>query len=347
MNAFFLRINRRRGFTMTELIVVIGVIAVLAGILLAAMGGVRKRALATTTQNTMSEFSKACEAFQLEHGRYPGAIPENVIADASLNGIPPISSTENALLDLMGGYRIKSAPTVTPDPQGWNTDYVCDPPQVICHMLNQWEIRVNINRFGEGPLLFGRPYSPYFTPSESQVGVVQGQVSSSAFQLPDLRDAWGQPIVFVRRARPSGPLVALDTNGNALGVQPQFYTQGMLPYTTSPKLGEFGRDQTNTAPSKGPLGSILNSAADPDATFAQILRHPSLGDIGSIPFAQAGTAQGAYILLSAGPDGIYFSAQDGPGTPADPIDNIVDGLVEHRNPAILKEYDDIRIFGGG
>ena len=76
MNALFLQTDRRRGFTMTELIVVIGVIAVLASILLAAMGGVRKRALATTTQSTMSEFSKACDAFQLEHGRYPGAIPD-------------------------------------------------------------------------------------------------------------------------------------------------------------------------------------------------------------------------------------------------------------------------------
>ena len=80
-------------------------------------------------------------------------------------------------------------------------------------------------------------------------------------------------------------------------------------------------------------------------TFAQILRPPSLGNYGTLDYAQAGTAQGAYILISAGPDGIYFSEQDGPGTTALPVPDIVIG--EYDNPTIVKEYDDIRIFGGG
>ncbi len=161
MNALFVQTDRRRGFTMTELLVVIGVIAVLAGILLAALGGVRRKAMATTTVSTMTEFSKACDTFQLEHGRYPGAIPENVMADTSVGPIPPISSTENALLDLMGGYRILSPTTATP--VDWDTDFACSPP-VVCHTLSpgngqgDWEIRVDINRLGEGPLLFGKPY---------------------------------------------------------------------------------------------------------------------------------------------------------------------------------------------
>ncbi len=339
MNALLVQTDRRRGFTMTELLVVIGVIAVLEGILLAAMGGVRRKAMATTTVSTMTEFSKACDTFQLEHGRYPGAIPENVIADTSIGPIPAISSTENALLDLMGGYRILGPTTATP--VDWDTDFACSPPQVVCHTLSpgngqgDWEIRVDINRLGEGPLLFGKPYSPYFTPSESQVGIAKGQVlTGAAGELPDLLDAWGQPIIFLRRARPSGPLVAMNTMA---APQPQFYTQGMMPYTRSTALGEFGKDQDTL--------SILNTADDPDATFAQILRHPSLGNFGTDIFAQAGTAQGAYILISAGPDGIYFSEQDGPGTPANPIDDIVTG--DYDNPAIVKEYDDIRIFGGG
>jgi len=332
MNALLAQTDRRRAFTMTELMVVIGVIAVLAGMLLAAMGGVRRMAMVTTTQSTMTEFSKACDTFQLEHGRYPGAIPENVIADAALSGNPPITSTENALLDLMGGYRVEGPNTGIPI--DWDTDFACSPPQVICHTLGAWEIRVDKNRLGEGPQLFGKPYSPYFTPSESQVGIAQGQVSSSAYQLPDLLDAWGQPIIFLRRARPSGWLVGLDTDWTP---RPQFYMQGMLPYTTSEKLGEFGKNQLAL--------SILNTAPEPEATFAQILRHPSLGDYGSIPLAQAGTARGSYILISAGPDGIYFSEQDGPGTTALPVTDIVTG--EYENPTIVKEYDDIRIFGGG
>ncbi len=339
MNALFVQTDRRRGFTMTELIVVIGVIVVLAGILLAAMGGVRRKAMATTTVSTMTEFSKACDTFQLEHGRYPGALPENVIAEAPASP-PLLSSTENALWDLMGGYRIMGPTTATP--ADWDTDFDCDPPRVICHEFSggDWEIRVIINRLGEGPLLFGKPYSPYFTPSASQVGAAQGQATSYPHQLPDLLDAWGQPIIFLRRARPSGPLVAVDTDGlPSSGVQPQFYTKGMLPYTSATNLGELGRDQK--------VLSILNTATNPNATFAQILRHPSLGNFGTEAYAQAGTAQGAYILISAGPDGVYFSRKDGPGTPEMPVDDIVEGNADYQNPAIVKEYDDIRIFGGG
>ena len=129
----------------------------------------------------------------------------------------------------------------------------------------------------------------------------------------------------------------------------------MWPYTKAelddgdPSKNGIGRmqmDQLST--------SILNTPGNAvfrNATFAQILRHPSLGSIGGsdpVAAAQAGTAQGSYILFSAGPDGVYFSRQDGPGTPQDPIDDIITETdPDYSNPIIVKEYDDIRVFGGG
>ena len=343
MNARFLQTDHlRRGFTITELIVVIGVIAVLAGILLAAMGGVRRKAMSTRTESTMTEFSKACDTFQLEHGRYPGVIPEDVLADTE---VPKISGTENALLDLMGGARV-SSPTFTDADFGILVGEVID-------LGGGWTLKVNLDLMGAGPLINGTPYAPYFTPQDSVLVAMKSDGDSAPYpfgrqagapvldrQIPELMDAWGQPIVFVRRARPSGPLAGLKTDP----VQPQFYMNSMKPYTTSAVLGEFGKDQTNQV-----SGSILNAGGDnkQKPTFAQILRHPSLGSFGDAQKAQAGTARGAYILISAGPDGIYFSRQDGPGTLKDPIDDIVAGLQEHHNPTIVKEYDDIRIFGGG
>ncbi len=345
MNALFLNTDRtRRGFTMTELVVVIGVIAVLAGILLAAMGGVRRKALATTTLSTMTEFSKACDAFQLEHGRYPGVVPENVLAAGGFASMAPpnISGTENALLELMGGVRIVGDP-------GYNNFPVEFPLEIVCGPLaNPWRLHVDLDRIGEGPLINGRQYAPYFTPSESMLRAVTGQLPDDEGRaLPDLVDAWGQPIVYVRRARPSGPLTGRDPTIGVL--QPQFYSNSMWPYTrvegdpdnaTKNGLGRMGTDQLNT--------SILNTADEPDATFAQILRHPSLGSFGDAAAAQAGTAQGAYILFSSGPDGIYFSQEDGPGTPQVPVEDIVTGgPPDYSSPTIVKEYDDIRVFGGG
>ncbi|MHC4219555.1 MAG: type II secretion system protein, partial [Planctomycetota bacterium] len=120
---------------MTELMVVIGIIAVLAGILLTAMGGVRRRAMSTQTESTMQEFAKACEAFQIEHNRYPGLVPEQVLADIDTTSVLPISGTENALLDLMGGARTLSPLDNSNDPDFLELGACDDQMGVLCHDL--------------------------------------------------------------------------------------------------------------------------------------------------------------------------------------------------------------------
>jgi hypothetical protein len=57
-----------------------------------------------------------------------------------------------------------------------------------------------------------------------------------------------------------------------------------------------------------------------------------------------GQARGAFMLLSAGPDGVYFSRHDGPGEPGD--GNEVDNIIPF-GPSIIEEFDDVLIFGGG
>ena len=70
--------------------------------------------------------------------------------------------------------------------------------------------------------------------------------------------------------------------------------------------------------------ALIEAGEEFDAAFAQVLRHPSLGSYGDAAATQRGTAQGSYILISAGPDGIYFSTKDGPGTPEEPILDLFD-----------------------
>ncbi|MCH8006613.1 MAG: type II secretion system protein [Planctomycetes bacterium] len=332
---------RRRGFSMTELLVVIGIIAVLAGILLVAMRGVRVRAKYTQTESTMQSFMAACDSFQMEHGRYPGVVPESVFANPGGTGPPPISGTENALLDLMGGV-IRGD-----DPQYGNLGGDWD--EIVVNgatLLGQ--IKVNRQLIGEGPVINGQPYAPYFTPGDGEFRIAKGQMvantqdveccpsldadcNESGQCLPDLLDAWGQPIIYVRRARTTGPLVA----GSGPG-QPQFLTTSMTPYTTSTALGELGKDQSV---------SIFNTSAAANATFGQTIRHPAFGAPND---PLTGTARGAYVLISAGPDGIFFSKFDGPGTPTAPVENIVTNSNSDLNtPRVVQEYDDIRRFGGG
>ncbi len=331
---------------MTELMVVIGIIAVLAGILLTAMRGVRTKALQTQTMSTMQEFSKAADGFQMVHNRYPGVVPEGILADPSFGGFPSLSGMENALLDLMGGYRLK---TTMDGPQA-QTEYDLFNVNGVERDLGAsgWQITIDVNRIGEGPHIEGRAYAPYFTPAESQLSVADGQMRTAVSVescddpaepcLPDLLDAWGQPIIYVRRARTSGPLV-----GKPVDPQPQFYMDSMNPYLKSIRLGKAGKDQTDAGG-----GSILNVATTSliEATFAQVIRHPSLGgDDSTAASALGGTAQGAYVLISAGPDGVYFSAKDGPGTPKSPVKDIIDD--PDYEATIVRQYNDIRVFGGG
>jgi hypothetical protein len=58
----------------------------------------------------------------------------------------------------------------------------------------------------------------------------------------------------------------------------------------------------------------------------------------------AGSSRGAIVLISAGADGIYFSAGDGPGSPSTPEPDVVQ---YHANPQVIKDFDDIILFGGG
>jgi hypothetical protein len=120
---------------------------------------------------------------------------------------------------------------------------------------------------------------------------------------------------------------------------PQFRTGGVAPYVKSTALGELSLNQMTS--------SILNTA--PDATGTQL----SSGILykAFVHASIANQARGGICLISAGPDGIYYSATDGPGSSGDPIDgggtiqfNVITGA---NAPAkIMDEFDDVRVFGG-
>ncbi len=331
------------GFSLVELLVVISIIVVLMGILLVAMGPVQDIAKKMTTTATMRAFANAAEQFQMEHGQYPGVIPDAVLA-----ADPKISTTENALLHLMGGYRVLH-PIYAPDTSGDYASFTGASITEITFGSSGWSLKFDPITFGEGPIIKGKPHAPYMTPDDKSLakilGAQIGEPSSSTstdglLHIPDLIDGWGQPIIYLRQQQKTGILCG------SVSDRPQFVISsapggpGLLdPYLKSTQLGELGEDQTDS----NPLGkhSILNALAGGGQSFedrlAMICQSPALYDTNDL---QAGTARGSFALFSPGPDGIYFSRMDGPGSPAQAQDDIA-------NPDLVKEYDDVILFGGG
>lgn len=340
--------RRSGGFTLTELLVVIGIIALLVSILLTALAHARSKALATSTLATMEGFRQACETYQLEQGEYPGLLPDRL-----LQYFPEITSTENAILALMGGARVLR-PSDVGTPVNDDYDLYVGFELTYNDGGQMWKVKIDTNRIGEGPYYKGKTYAPYFTPKESELGTNPGVQTNETYdeptgviyitsvgsaaspvRLPDLLDGWGQPIIYARRMRPVGKIVDVEANSPQFLFTPAGSLVGTAPYVQSTKLGKLGHDQTASG-----RASVLNVGTTTQQkvdTWAQVLEHPAL----------RGEPRGAITLLSAGSDGIYFSKIDGSGSSSEPITAVGDPSPFYDlGPTIVDDFDDVRVFGG-
>jgi type II secretory pathway pseudopilin PulG len=154
------------------MLVVIGIIALLIGILLPALSRVQDRARKTQTENLLQEFSKACETFYQQFGFYPGIVPEAILNSTDT---PQISGTENALLHLCGGGIPEDDPLYNQAPYSSWTELTFGNATT-----GQFRIRVNAAKLGEGPRIRGTQYKSFFSPKASDLLPAKGQFLTSA-----------------------------------------------------------------------------------------------------------------------------------------------------------------------
>lgn len=115
--------SHKKGFTLLEILLVVGIIAVLAAIVIIAINPGRQLATLRNTQrkSSLAEINKAAQQYYIDHSSYPGNIPNTLTeicntgsfsTTTSINGIP-CGSLVN-LSDLVPTYMV-SMPV---DPQG-------------------------------------------------------------------------------------------------------------------------------------------------------------------------------------------------------------------------------------
>lgn len=171
------RCARRRpagGFTLAELLVVIGIIALLVSILVPVVGSVRIRGQTADTASLIRAIDAACQTYYSDHQAWPGPLSNDQLGVAPAAAPPAVragtddffrlgtlndtvssdpeygvTGTENLVLGLLGGLvevDVDSDPTTAP------------------------EVQYDPAAFGRGPVkLGGRSpggYSPYFDAAE-------------------------------------------------------------------------------------------------------------------------------------------------------------------------------------
>jgi prepilin-type N-terminal cleavage/methylation domain-containing protein len=70
--------NKKTGFTIVELLIVVVVIAILAAITVVAYNGIQQRARVSNLQNSLSSGSKALEVVKVQTGVYPDILPSTI-----------------------------------------------------------------------------------------------------------------------------------------------------------------------------------------------------------------------------------------------------------------------------
>ncbi len=283
--------------TLIELLVVVSILAVLMGVLVPAMSGVRNSARRAQTAVLINTVSNAASQFRQANRRMPGVFTQEELASpANTTGF---TQMESAILDLAGG-----------------ADPVADigDARVFEIVLNNKAVRVNTRMIAssQGPgylpltlkgMESGVPEANGLAPARPGVDQVVDQSRGTAGKLamPDILDSWGRPILLWSRNEYAGErpsFARLNSDSEESQTKARFYwasNQGYLAARSQAAASALGAE-IDPAKRRRSLEALLGDPAVPD---------PGSGGQGSVYVPMA--ARGEFVLHGAGRDGVYLT----------------------------------------
>jgi prepilin-type N-terminal cleavage/methylation domain-containing protein len=303
--------TRQAAFTLVELLVVVGIIALLMGILIPVVAGVKKKGYEVRTKALIAKISAGCHAYYGDWRAYPGIVDEDNVAggpnanpnikDATSGGnLACVTSTENLVLSLLGGLTAQGGQLtfdynlVKTGPQSLNP---AEPKQYQAYI----EVQTGeLSPYGKDP---NGKYITKFTPPSS----ASSGTSDSA--IPEFVDAYTdqQPIIYMR-ARPGRTGIIDDSISDPRANDAQYSRLQIQPYYDTP-TGSYDPAKVQLL-----VQPTFDSSKPFPKSWADYFRNQGLTSIdatGRITGAsEVPRGKDSFVIFSAGTDRHWFSGDD-------------------------------------
>jgi type II secretory pathway pseudopilin PulG len=280
------RRDRLAAFTLVELLVVIGIIAVLMGILLPVVSHIKQAGYTSATANQLIVIQGGIEQYRQTFEAYPGPVPDAFllpVANAA-NAGGPFTGSENLVLGLLGGLQVNPATGVI----SFNPTLVGSGPNSLNFLKPQrYPAFVDPVSAGLDTLKSGANWTVWST---HQNVSYPGKFTDTP--APEFVDRYPDalPILYIRARVGATGVVALNANGTTT-----------FPANTSPAYNPW-----QLIPYNFPDLTSPGSASPPNTDFANPQSYfGNLADNFMTPRQKDG-----FLLISAGPDRRYGTADD-------------------------------------
>ncbi len=211
--------RHRPGFTLIEVLVVVGIIALLAGLVLPALLHARRTAIVTRTKSDLALIGTALEAYKHDFGDYPRFASPLDDKESEANAVPGRGTWLDYSADR--GARLLCFALIAPGPAGTGAAAVDTGGQ---DGADGPGFRGRRTLIAGTTTLAGKVYSPYIDSSKFKIQSTQPNMSDAK-----LLDGSGMPILYYP-ALP-GPAQTSINNGyiNSVTINSSFVAGTPLP----------------------------------------------------------------------------------------------------------------------